>query len=84
VRLRKPDGPFDATVLVVADWDTETLAVSSVTEPAQALSLPRFFEDLLDAVTRNTPVDVYQVVRARKLGEPQGGFPPSEDRGLKR
>jgi hypothetical protein len=27
----------------------------------------------------NTPVDVYQGVRKRKLGEPDGGFPPSED-----
>lgn len=79
VRLRKPDGPFDATMLLVADWDTRSLQVASVEDPAPALSLPRFFEDLLNAVIRNTPVDVYQGVRSRKLGEPEGGFPPSED-----
>jgi hypothetical protein len=79
VRLRRPDGPFDATVLLVADWDDKTLSLSSVEDPAPALALPRFFEDLLNAVMAYTPVDVYQGVRARKLGEPPGGFPPSED-----
>ncbi len=79
VRLRRPDGPFDATVLLVADWDDKTLSLNSVEDPAPALALPRFFEDLLNAVMSYTPVDVYQVVRARKLGEPAGGFPPSED-----
>jgi hypothetical protein len=79
VRLRRPDGPFDATVLLVADWDTTTCRLNSVEDPAPALSLPRFFGDLLGALMANTPVDVYQNVRARKLGEPAGGFPPSED-----
>lgn len=79
VRLRRPDGPFDATVLLVADWDNETLSLSSVEDPAPTLALPRFFEDLLNAVMSYTPVDVYQGVRERKLGEPEGGFPPSED-----
>ena len=75
VRLRRPDGPFDATLLLVVDWHTKTLKVASVEDPAPALALPRFFEDLLNAVMRNTPVDVYQQVRGRKLGEPPGGFP---------
>jgi hypothetical protein len=79
VRLRRPDGPFDATVLLVADWDDDTGTLTSVEDPAPALALPRFFEDLLNAVMSYTPVDVYQGVRARKLGEPPGGFPPSED-----
>jgi hypothetical protein len=79
VRLRRPDGPFDATVLLVADWDTKSHRLTSIQDPAPALSLPGFFEDLLDALMANTPVDVYQGVRARKLGEPEGGFPPSED-----
>jgi hypothetical protein len=79
VRLRRPDGPFDATVLLVADWEDSTLNLNSVEDPAPALALPRFFEDLLNAAMTYTPVEVYQGVRARKLGEPQGGFPPSED-----
>jgi len=79
VRLRRPDGPFDATVLLVAEWADDTLGLSSVEDPAPSLALPRFFEDLLNAVMSHTPVEVYQGVRARKLGEPEGGFPPSED-----
>jgi hypothetical protein len=79
VRLRRPDGPFDATVLLVAEWADDTLGLSSVEDPAPSLALPRFFEDLLNAVMSYTPVEVYQGVRARKLGEPEGGFPPSED-----
>ena len=79
VRLRRPDGPFDATVLLVAEWDDETCQLKSVQDPASALALPRFFEDLLNAVMTYTPVDVFQRVRAMKLGEPAGGFPPSED-----
>ena len=51
-RLRRPDGPFDATVLLVAEWDDETLSLSSVEDPALSLALPRFFEDLLNAVCR--------------------------------
>ena len=66
-------------MLLVADWDDETLALSTVEDPAPSLALPRFFEDLLNAAMSYTPVDVYQGVRARKLGEPPGGFPPSED-----
>lgn len=79
VRLRRPDGPFDATVLLVAEWDDRTLRLASVKDPAPALALPRFFEDLLDAVMRSTPVNVHQGVRSRKLGVPPGGFPPDND-----
>lgn len=78
-RLRRPDGPFDATVLLVADWDDATLELGSVRDPAPALALPRFFEDLLNAVMTNTPVDVHQGIRARKSGTPAGGFPPADD-----
>jgi hypothetical protein len=80
VRLRKPDGPFDATVLLVADWDDSTLLLAHVEDPAPTLGLPRFFEDLLDAVVTYTPVDVHREVRSRKRGAPPpGGFPPEED-----
>jgi hypothetical protein len=78
VRLRRPDGPFDATVLLVAEWDDATLMLASVEDPASSLALPRFFEDLLNAVMFYTPVDVHQGIRARKLGEPPGGFPPPD------
>jgi hypothetical protein len=79
VRLRKPDGPFDATMLLVAEWDDETLDFMAAEDPAPKLSVPRFFENLIDAVITNTPVDIHQEVRLRKQGEPPGGLPPSED-----
>jgi hypothetical protein len=76
VRLRRPDGPFDATVLLVAEWDDATRRLSTVDDPAPALALPRFFEDLLNAAMSNTPVDLYREVRARKRGESPVGSPP--------
>ena len=82
VRLRKPDGPFDATVLLVADWDDDSLHLSRVEDPAPALALPRFFEDLLNAVMTYTPVDLHQDIRLRKLGEPPPGGMPSEDESV--
>lgn len=79
VRLRKPDGPFDATMLLVATWDDE-LQLRWVEDPAEKLKMPDFFCDILNAVMTNTPVDIHQELRRRRLGEePQGGFPPSED-----
>lgn len=78
IRLRKPDGPFDATVLLVADWFDESNVLARVGDPAPALGLGRFFEDLLNAVMAYTPVNVHETVRLRKLGEdPIGGFPPT-------
>jgi len=80
VRLRKPDGPFDATMMLVAEWKDSTLDLVRIEDPAPALALSRFFEDLLNAVMAQTPVDIHREIRARKRGEPPiGGFPPEED-----
>lgn len=78
-RLRKPDGAFDATMLLVADWDEETLTLESVEDPADVLSAPRFFADLLNALMDNTPVDLHLELRLRKQGEPPGGLPPLDE-----
>ena len=79
VRLRKPDGAFDATMLLVADWDDETRTLNSVEDPAEELSASRFFADILNAVMNNTPVDIHQELRLRKHGEPEGGMPPLDE-----
>src|SRR4051812_31469805 len=80
VRLRKPDGLFDATMLLVGDWDDETLTLNSVEDPADELSAGRFFADLLNAVMDNTPVEMHKAVRLKKLGEPPpGGLPPTDE-----
>ena len=79
VRLRKPDGAFDATMLLVTDWDDETRTLNTVEDPAEELSTGRFFADILNAVMNNTPVDLHQELRLRKQGEPEGGMPPVEE-----
>lgn len=78
VRLRKPDGAFDATMLLVADWSDETRVLASVEDPASELSTSRFFADILNAVMNSTPVEMHQELRLRRQGEPEGGLPPSE------
>jgi hypothetical protein len=78
VRLRRPDGPLDATALLVAEW-ADDLKLRNVEDPAPALTLPRFFENLIDTVLSNTPANVHRGVRADKLGEPQGGFPQGDE-----
>jgi hypothetical protein len=80
VRLRKPDGAFDATMLLVAEWDDETRTLTSVEDPAEELSTALFFADLLNAVMDNTPVEVHKPVRLKRMGdEPPGGLPPGNE-----
>jgi hypothetical protein len=78
-RLRKPDGPFDATMLLVADWDDAGKALSPIEDSVEPLTARVFYEDLLDAVMNNTPVDLHQELRLRKQGEPPGGMPPPDE-----
>jgi hypothetical protein len=77
-RLRRPHGPFDATMLIVAEWDDD-LELGELEQPAELLSAPRFFDDLLEAAMTNTPADVHRDVRVRKRGKPKGGIPSGED-----
>jgi hypothetical protein len=80
VRLRKPDGPFDATMLLMGTWDDDDPEEQlEVEAPAEALSARRFFEDLIRAVTTNTPVTVHGDVRLRRDGEPIGGLPSDDE-----
>lgn len=92
VRLRRPDGPFDATMLVAAEWEDPWDGLKkddpkpdvlptfgNVEDAADFLSAGKFFEDLLRAVTNNTPVDRHTGVRDLLPGEPPpGGLPPEE------
>jgi hypothetical protein len=79
IRLRRPDGPFDATMLLIADWDDRTLELGDIEEPANQLSASLFFEHLLGAALRNTPADVHRDVRYRRDGKPKGGVPKGDD-----
>lgn len=77
-RLRRPDGPFDATMLLVADWG-DALAIAPIEDTVEPLTARAFFDDLLGAVMDNTPVDLHQELRLRKQGEPPGGMPPLDE-----
>jgi hypothetical protein len=82
IRLRRPDGPFDATMLLVGEWDDEELLLGEIDEPSEHLGAALFFEDLLGAAMSNTPADVHREVRLRQRGEPKGGVPAgNEDLG---
>jgi hypothetical protein len=79
-RLRKPDGPFDATMLLAGDWsDGPVPSLRKVDDADDLLSAPRFFGDLLGALMDSSPVDLHQEVRLRHQGEsPEGGMPPMD------
>lgn len=79
IRLRRPDGPFDATMLLVADWDDEDLRLGEIEEPSEHLRASRFFEDLLNAAMSSTPANVHREVRVKKEGKPKGGVPKGDD-----
>jgi hypothetical protein len=79
-RLRRSGTTFDATMLLVADWDetSEPPAVTSVDEPAKDLTASIFFTHLIDAVTTRSPISEHKVVRLRRDGEPVGGLPDDD------
>jgi len=79
-RLRRPNEAFDATMLLVADWDetAESPAVTGITEPATHLTARTFFTDLIDAVTSRSPISEHQNVRLKRDGEPTGGRPADD------
>lgn len=79
-RLRRPGETFDATLLLVAEWDDSqpNPVVSISPPPAEDLTAGRFFADMIAAVTQRTPITQHQPVRLRRDGLPIGG-PPDED-----
>ena len=79
-RLRRPREAFDATMLLVGDWNEsdELPSVLSIDEPATDLGSSVFFTDLIEAVTRRSPISEHQAVRLRRDGEPVGGLPDDD------
>lgn len=76
-RLRRPGEAFDATMLLVVNWDATASPshVDTIDEPARDLSASRFFADLIDSVTARSPITEHQLVRLRRDGKPVGGVP---------
>jgi hypothetical protein len=76
-RLRRPGETFDATMLLVAEWDDDDPAGSlkPLDQPDPQLGAANFFADLLRATIERTPVAEHGEVRRRREGEPKGGLP---------
>lgn len=80
-RLRRPGEAFDATMLLVADWDEAAMPpeVTSIDQPTDVLDASRFFQDIVDYVTDRSPIKEHVEVRRRRAPEPVGGLPDEED-----
>jgi hypothetical protein len=83
-RLRRPGEAFDATLLLIAEWD-QTAQVPQVThidQPAEELGAARFFQDITELVCERSPVNEHIEVRRRRAPEPAGGLPDDADEAL--
>jgi hypothetical protein len=80
-RLRRPGEAFDATLLLIADWDQSASVpeVTHVDQPADELGAGRFFEDITQLVCDRSPVSEHVEVRRRRAPEPEGGLPDEGD-----
>jgi hypothetical protein len=80
-RLRRAGETFDATLLLVADWDDDNPAagVRLIDAPAPELSPSRFFSDIVRCTIDRTPSKVHEEVRRRIGNLPVGGIEPDDD-----
>ncbi len=80
-RLRRPGAAYDATMLLVVDWDDADPQpqVTSIDQPSDVLDAARFFEDLIDCVTDRSPIKEHPEVRLRRSPAPPGGMPDEDD-----
>jgi hypothetical protein len=80
-RLRRPGEAFDATMLLVADWDDAATPpqVATLDEPAEDLDAERFFTDLIRSVTERTPFSEHTDIRTRRDGEPASCLPDDDE-----
>lgn len=76
-RLKREGQTFDATLLLVAEWDDSDPAgtLAPIDAPDPSLGPTTFFADLVRAITTRTPVSEHGEVRRRREGEPKGGLP---------
>lgn len=84
-RLRRPGEAFDATMLIVADWeDSEPMPeVKTIDQPSRDLGAGRFFQDVIKLVCERSPIKEHTEVRLRRSPAPPGGLPAEgEDEDL--
>jgi hypothetical protein len=83
-RLRRPGEAFDATMLLVAEWDEadDSPQVTVIDQPADELGAGGFFGEMIKKVCARSPVNEHIEVRRRCAPEPVGGLPTDADDGL--
>jgi hypothetical protein len=83
-RLRRPGQMFDATMLLVADWEETDSSprVTNIDQPTDELGAARFFQDMIGAVCERSPIKEHKEVRRRCAPEPMGGLPGETDEEL--
>lgn len=81
VRLRRRGEAFDATMLLVADWDNTAAAptVTGIDQPAEELNASGFFQDIVEHAMTRSPIKEHVEVRRRRAAEPPGGLPDEGD-----
>ncbi|GAB4000712.1 hypothetical protein [Nocardioides marmoraquaticus] len=80
-RLRRPGETFDATMLLVIDWDESDLerGLTHLEQPADDLAASAFFQDIVEATLDRTPSREHTVARLRHGALPVGGLEPEDD-----
>lgn len=79
-RLRRPGEVFDATLLLLAEWeDGDEPEVSRIDQPDDALGASGFFETVVGLVMERSPGTEHHEVRRRRYGTPAGGLPVVAD-----
>ena len=80
-RLRREGEAFDATMLLVVDWDETDLGrgVTHFEQPADDLSASAFFSDLIEKTLDRTPSREHVDARLRHGAMAAGGLDPAED-----
>jgi hypothetical protein len=80
-RLRRPGEAYDATMLLIADWDDSDPhpRVTGIEQGSEVLDAARFFENLIEYVAGRSPIKEHREVRLRRGPAPPGGIPDEED-----
>lgn len=80
-RLRREGEAFDATMLLVVDWDEADLSrgVTNFEQPADDLSASTFFTDLIEKTLYRTPSREHVDARLKHGAMAAGGLDPADD-----
>ncbi|WP_433953940.1 hypothetical protein [Curtobacterium flaccumfaciens] len=81
LRLRRTGEAFDATMLILVDWDDDhpEQGLTYFDQPVEELSAASFFTTIIEAVVDRSPSYLHEQVRVKHGGLPVGGLSPDDD-----